>query len=93
MSADGNTLAVGAWFEASAATGANGDPTNNDVFDAGAVYVFSRSGTAWSQQAYLKASNTGLFQSFGESVSLSADGNMLAVGASGEVEPRDGRGR
>jgi hypothetical protein len=45
------------------------------------VYVFSRSGSTWSQQAYVKASNTEAFDSFGASVALSADGNTLAVGA------------
>jgi len=48
------------------------------------VYVFSRNGTTWSQQAYVKASNTGLFDLFGESVSVAADGNSLAVGAAFE---------
>ena len=31
--------------------------------------------------AYIKASNTGAYEHFGESVALSADGNTLAVGA------------
>jgi hypothetical protein len=47
----------------------------------GAVYVFSRSGGVWSQQAYVKASNTGAGDQFGWSVALSADGNTLAAGA------------
>jgi hypothetical protein len=38
-----------------------------------------------SQQAYVKASNTGADDSFGASVALSADGSTLAVGASGEA--------
>ena len=81
---DGNTLAVGAVFEGSMATGIGGDDTNNDLGGAGAVYVFTRSGTSWLQQAYVKASNTGRDHLFGKSVSLSADGNVLAVGAVGE---------
>jgi hypothetical protein len=43
--------------------------------------VFSRSGSDWSHQAYVKASNTGVNDEFGDSVSLSDDGNTLAVGA------------
>ncbi|MEM9116163.1 MAG: FG-GAP repeat protein, partial [Myxococcota bacterium] len=55
---DGDTLAVGAFQEFSAATGVNGDQANNDALNSGAVYVFTRSGTTWRQEAYLKASNT-----------------------------------
>ena len=59
MSADGNTLAVAAYWEASNATGINGNQDDNSIPQAGAVYVFTRSGTTWTQQAYIKASNTG----------------------------------
>jgi hypothetical protein len=81
LSADGNTLAVGAPYEDSNATGINGEQTNNNADEAGAVYVFTRTATDWSQQAYIKASNTDADDWFGNSVSLSADGNTLAVGA------------
>ena len=81
LSSDGNTLAVGAGLEDSAATGVNGDETDNSAPASGAAYVFVRSGEVWQQQAYLKASNPDAIDSFGESVSLSADGNTLAVGA------------
>jgi hypothetical protein len=81
VSADGSTLAVGAWSERSAATGINGDQRDDSVIGAGAVYVFVRSGATWTQQAYIKASNTGEVNSFGASVALSADGSILAVGA------------
>jgi hypothetical protein len=81
LSNDGNTLAVGARTEGSNATGINGDQANNAFLNAGAVYVFTRSGTTWSQQAYVKASNTGGGDFFGTSVALSGDGNSLAVGA------------
>ena len=36
--------------------------------NAGAAYVFVRSGTSWSQEAYLKASNTDCRDDFGMSV-------------------------
>lgn len=39
-SADGLTLAVGANFEASAATGIGGNQVDNSATGAGAVYVF-----------------------------------------------------
>src|SRR6185295_2699696 len=54
---DGDTLAVAA-DEASCATGVNGNQANTSCPGAGAVYVFTRTGDTWSQQAYLKASNT-----------------------------------
>ena len=81
LSGDGNTLAVGAVDEDGSSTGVNG-LQNNDSTDTGAVYVFRRNGGAWSQQAYIKASNTGTLDDFGSAVSLSSDGNTLAVGAS-----------
>ncbi len=85
LSGDGITLAVGAPGEASAATGIGGDQADNTAANAGAVYVFTRSVTTWTQEAYVKASNTGAGDQFGSSVALSSDGNTLAVGATGEA--------
>ena len=68
--------------ENSAATGLNGDETDNSANDAGAAYVFSRnSGGVWTQKDYVKASNTEAGDNFGSAIALSADGSMLAVGA------------
>jgi len=92
LSSDGSTLAVGAYEENSAATGIGGNQTDNSAISAGAVYVFTRSGTTWSQQAYLKASNTGASDEFGRSVALSSDGSTLAVGAAGEDSAATGIG-
>ncbi len=75
----GDTVVVGAWGEASAATGVNGDQTGNTAADSGAVYVFVRSGTSWAQQAYLKASNSEAYDQFGSTVAL--DGNTIVVGS------------
>ena len=77
-----DTLVVGAWHEASNATGSNGDQNNNSVPEAGAAYVFTRSGTTWNQQAYLKASNTGAGDFFGRWVAMLDD--TLVVGANHE---------
>ncbi len=81
LSGDGNTLAVGANREDSNATAVGGNQADNSATDSGAVYVFTRSGVTWSQQAYIKASNPGATDEFGFSVALSADGSTLAVGA------------
>jgi hypothetical protein len=99
ISDDGNTVAVGATAEDSNATGVNGNQADNSMQSAGAVYVYTRSGSTWSQQAYLKASNTAQGMQFGYGVSLSADGNTLAVGgfdeagASREINGPQTRGR
>ena len=82
VAVSGDTVVVGAYSEDSAATGVNGDQSDNSVTDSGAVYVFVRSGTAWTQQAYLKASNTGAGDFFGYSVAVSGD--TVVVGAYGE---------
>ncbi len=84
LNSDGNTLVVGARYEDSAATGIDGDQADNTASDSGAAYAFVRSGTTWSQQAYLKASNAGAADEFGYAVALSNDGNALVVGAIGE---------
>jgi hypothetical protein len=80
----GNTLAVSAPFEDSAATGIGGNQADESGSNSGAAYVFSFDGSDWSQQAYVKATNTGYSDAFGASVALAADGNTLAVGATGE---------
>jgi hypothetical protein len=79
MALSGDTLAVGAYYEDSAAQGVDGNQGDDSAQDSGAVYVFRRTGTAWQQEAYLKASNTGAADLFGDSVTLSGD--TLAVGA------------
>ena len=101
LSQDGNTLAVSAVFEASAAKGVNGNQNDRSIPQAGAVYIFTRTGTNWTQQAYIKASNTGEAgkgdeltdgDQFGFSIGLSADGNTLAVGAISEDSGAKGIG-
>jgi hypothetical protein len=62
------TLAVGAPGEDSSATGGEDDNSatsagmlsSSPTAAAGAVYVFTRNGGTWTQQAYLKASNAGI---------------------------------
>ena len=89
LSGDGNTLAVGAYDEHGSSTGVNGAQNNNSG-DSGAVYLYRRMGGAWSQQAYIKASNSSFNDQFGFSVSLNDDGNILAVGANLEDGPATG---
>ena len=87
ISDDGDTVAVSANLEDSAATGVNGDQHDDSMENSGAVYIFRRGDGGWRQEAYVKASNTGEPEdgdNFGYVLSLSADGNTLAVGATGE---------
>ncbi|MBL9117330.1 MAG: FG-GAP repeat protein [Verrucomicrobiaceae bacterium] len=79
---DGDTIVVGAMQEDSSAMGVNGNQADNTSTDSGAAYVFTRSGTVWTQQAYLKASNTNPGDAFGGSVAVRGD--TVAIGASAE---------
>jgi photosystem II stability/assembly factor-like uncharacterized protein len=58
--------------------------------DAGAIYFFTRTGTTWKQEFYVKASNTEAYDEFGESLALSRDGKLLAVGAPKESSAAKG---
>jgi len=70
LSGNGDTLAV----SASNATNSAGDLAGN-------VYIFTRSGTTWSEEARLQASDAAAGDAFGTRVALSADGNTLGTGA------------
>jgi hypothetical protein len=77
VSLSADTLAIGAYAEGSCSTTY---ATNDDnCYSAGAAYVYVRSGTVWSFEAYIKASNPVMGYNFGWAVSLVAD--TLAVSA------------
>ena len=88
VAVSGATVVIGAPRESSNATGVNGDPNNDDAAWSGAAYVFVRSGSTWSQQAYLKASNAEEDDNFDWSVAISGD--TLVVGAWGEASNATG---
>ncbi len=79
VAVDGDTIVVGARFEDS---GNPADPNDNSAQDTGAIYVFTRSGGTWTQQAYLKAAIRDPGDDFGFAVAI--DGDTIVVGASGE---------
>ncbi len=87
---DGDTVVVGSIFESSSATGVDGDQMDNSAGNAGAAYVFTRTGGVWSQQAYLKASNTDAEDSFGYAIALS--GETIVIGAPDEASNATGSG-
>ena len=81
LSSDGSTLAVGAPGEDSDARGVGGNQASNGATDSGAVYVFRRAASAWTQEAYLKGSNADPLDAFGWTLGLSDDGAKLVIGA------------
>lgn len=81
LSADGNTLAVSAFYDNSSSAGINGNQFDTSLIASGAVFIFVKNNETWEQQAYIKASNPDEYDSFGESVAISADGNTVVAGA------------
>ncbi len=78
VSISGDTIVVGAQDELSAIAGVQHpgpDPVSDDdtADQGGAVYVFVRNGTTWTQQAYLKALNVGGQEGFAGNVAISGD--------------------
>jgi hypothetical protein len=78
LSGNGATLAISAPHRDPME--ASKDPSKNEI----PVHVFSRAGDRWKRQTFVKAANTQAGDWFGGSLALSDDGNVLAVGASGE---------
>lgn len=90
VAVSGDIAVIGASQEDSNATGVNGNPANDSALESGAAYVFIRNGATWTQQAYLKASNTNAADSFGRAVDV--DGDTVVVGAFGEDSASGGVG-
>eukprot|EP00956_Cyclotella_meneghiniana_P035031 scaffold110478_cov36-Cyclotella_meneghiniana.AAC.1 len=74
LSSDGNVLAIGAY---------RNDGTN--AFDSGHVRVFKLGTNSWTQVGQ-DIDGVAASDNFGFSVSLSSDGNVLAIGANGNDE-------
>jgi len=76
LSSDGSTLAVG---------GPVADSGGGPGSLRGATWIFTRSGTVWTEEAKLDSPDAIGFARQGSSVALNADGNTLVIGA-----PSDG---
>ena len=74
ISGDGDTAIVGADSE---------DPGGASYADAGSAYIFTRSGTTWTQQQKISASDKDDYDNFGTSVAIDHDGDTVIVGAEG----------
>jgi hypothetical protein len=82
ISEDGSTAIIGAYLGSASPT-----------LGGGVAYVFTRSGTTWTQQAKLAPSDRASSDGFGDSVAISADGNTVLIGASGEdTSPNNANG-
>jgi len=70
-----------------------GSPRDDDggTGSSGSVYVFTRTGGTWTQQAKIHASPVSGQREFGNSLALSADGSTVVVGA--WLESYDGMGQ
>lgn len=77
LNAAGDILAVSAPREDGGSVGVGGNPSDDSAPSTGAVYVFNDSGAAWSETAYLKASNPTFVDEFGFVVRLNATGDKL----------------
>lgn len=81
LTADGGLLAVGAVLEDSLTTGVGGEQSSNTGTNSGAVYLYERSGTDWSDLVYVKESTSGEDDNFGHDLDITADGTTLVVSA------------
>jgi FG-GAP repeat protein len=97
---DGDSVAVGAYYEDSGATtivntDASHDEGTSANYNSGAVYVFKRDGVGdWSQDAYIKTSNSEGSDSFGYLLRVNGDtivaGVQLDKSAANTIENRNG---
>jgi FG-GAP repeat len=90
ISGDGNTIVVGASNEDGPGRGLNGNQRSNAAEDAGAVFIFTRTGTTWTQRVYLKGSNTDAYDMFGSAAAVSRDGKTIVIGAPIEASAAKG---
>lgn len=74
ISGDGSVIAAGLTYK--------------EEYTKGIVYVFAKVGDVWVQKNKLKSDNEELQDKFGYSISISEDGNIIVVGASGEISFR-----
>jgi hypothetical protein len=77
ISGDGSYAIAGAW---------------GDEFNTGSAHIYVRSGSTWSHQAQITHPDAALYDRFGRSVSISADGSYALVGVErdDDVSPDSG---
>jgi len=84
LSAEGETIAVGASLDSSDAGDTVGDPNNHNAPQSGAIYLFIRQpDSTWAQVAFVKATGAAPLDHFGHTVSLQGGNARLYGGARG----------
>jgi len=78
VSLSGNAALIGAYWD------------DDNGADSGSAYVFTRTGTTWTQQAKLLASDGAAGDYFGESVSLTVDTALIGAEYNDDNEPDSG---
>lgn len=92
LTQDGRTMAIAARGDSGSGTGVDGDATPGAAPLAGAVHLYRLAGGQFVHARYLKASNTGSGDLFGDAIDIAADGRTIAVGSSGEDSAASGIG-
>ena len=79
INSDGTHVIVGSFYK--------GELDSNNVGQqrTGAAYVFTRSGSTWTQQQKLSPSAIVAFTYFGQSVSINSDATFAIIGAHGDA--------
>ena len=80
INSDGTYAIVGAWYEDYAAT------------NTGASYIFTRSGSSWTEQALLRASDAANSDNFGNAVDINGDGDIAIIGSRADDDGGSGSG-
>ena len=89
LSADGNTMVVGSPQSDGNATGVNGVPTNS-LRNTGGAYVFTWTQEGWLQAATLHPTTPVAFGGAGQALSISANGQLIALGAPADPSAAEG---
>lgn len=84
LAMEGDMIIVGAPLEDSALSGINsGEGSDNDAVDSGAVYIFERVDTTWTQTHYIKHQSNAAGIQMGGDVAIA--GNHLAIADNSEI--------
>ncbi|WP_419811588.1 hypothetical protein [Bacterioplanoides sp.] len=80
LNQNGDILAVGAPGEGGGDSGFNGDQSSNSIDSSGAAYIFSYQNERFIQKTYIKSKKAITETGIGSQISISADGETMAVG-------------
>ena len=70
VSTNGNVLVASSMLQGGGGRGVTANQQDFSAEESGAVYVFTRAGTTWTQRAYLKSPNSDAYDEFGSGVAM-----------------------